>query len=141
MINEADIVREVVELHVFFEDWFTGALPASDEAFRRFAGAMAEDFVIVSPRGTAVPREALLRGLYEMHGELPVEIRIDAARARTIAPGVWLASYEEWQRAGDGEWRGRHSTAVMTVDLAAPGDLRWRHVHETWLPDEPAVAP
>lgn len=35
---------EIIELHQFFEDWFSGRLKNSDAAFRRFEGVMAEGF-------------------------------------------------------------------------------------------------
>ena len=31
-------IREIIELHAFFQAWLDGSLPNSDEVFVRFAG-------------------------------------------------------------------------------------------------------
>ena len=70
------------------------------------------------------------------HGQKP-GFRIEIRNVRLIyATGnTIVATYEKWQRntreaAGTGT--GRLSTVVMDRG----GALKWRHVHETWLPEE-----
>ena len=55
-------LKEVIDLHRFFEDWGNGKLPDTDESFARFSGAVADDFEIVSPEGGVTSRAALVSG-------------------------------------------------------------------------------
>jgi len=131
--------REIEALHRFFVDWFRGALPDTDEAWSRFADAVAPGFTLVAPSGEAFDRDALLEGLRGRHGaEGPASdfaIWIRNFRDRHVTAGLATVTYEEWQRRA-GEERGRLSTAVFLADAQAPNGVRWVHVHETWLPRE-----
>lgn len=132
---EARIQAEVEALHRFFEDWFGARLPADDTAFARLRASLAPGFQLISPEGQVLERQALLDGLRAAHG---AEVRSGLAIAvlpggvRSLGPGLWLVTYQEWHRRGD-ESRGRQSSAVLEEHAAAPGGFVWRHVHETWL--------
>ncbi|MEM7309582.1 MAG: DUF4440 domain-containing protein [Planctomycetota bacterium] len=129
---------EIVDLHRFFHDWFAGRLDDTDQAYARFADALAPAFRLTSPRGDTAEREALLAGLRRAHGAVAKEVEVDAVAARPVADGLWLVTYREWQRdpGAPGEpWTGRASSALLREDPAAPGGFLWEHVHETWLPE------
>lgn len=133
----ARVEREVRELHRFFEQWFRAELPDTAEAYGRFADAMDESFVIVTPGGASLERAELLAGLRSAHGSHGestgrYDIRVENVSAREVGEGTWLVRYEEWQEEGD-EVKGRQSSAVLVEDSGAPGGFRWLHVHETWL--------
>ena len=133
----AAAIDEVVALHAFFEAWFRGTLPNDDASYARFVDALAQDFEIVPPSGALVPRDALLTSLRALHAtrDATFAIEVREARARTLTAGVWLVTYEEWQRDdADAAWGARRSSAVLEEDGNAPGGFRWRHVHETALP-------
>jgi hypothetical protein len=131
--------REVGSLHIFFEEWFHGRLPATDDAFARFERAMAPEFEMLMPAGTIHPRAPLLAALRDAHGawrddpEARIEIRASRARVLTGTAFV-LVRYEEWQQIA-ARWRGRLSSALLRVDIEAPGGFSWWCVHETWLPE------
>lgn len=58
---------------------------------------------------------------------------------RRAFPGYVLATYEEWQRnaiASKPADNGRIATALFR----AREQLRWIHVHETWLPRDVMAA-
>ena len=59
---------EVDELHHFFEQWFKGELPDTDEAFARLASVMAEEFEIISPVGKVMKRDDILDAVRAGHG-------------------------------------------------------------------------
>lgn len=129
---------EVEDLHRFFQDWFLGRLPDTEDAFARFAGVLADDFEMVPPDASRTSRAPLLRHLRRAHAfqsgqSETFRIRIDNVRSRRIADSVHLVTYEEWQRSGAGE-AGRLSTAILRDHAGAPHALHWVHVHETWIP-------
>jgi hypothetical protein len=131
---------EIEELHAFFQGWFNAALPDTEDAFRRFAGVMADGFTIVTPGGRTVDRGPLIEGLWRSHGrwrevEGGGRIRIANVRLRHLEGETALLTYEEWQQAGAGD-RGRLSTALFRRAAGTPNGVEWLHVHEVWLPDE-----
>ena len=127
---------EVAELHHFFEQWFKGKLPDTDEAFARFESVMAEGFEIISPVGKAMKRDVILKAVRGGHGKEPdAKIWIENYRHLLTNGDLSLVSYEEWQVTG-GTKRGRLSTALLRVTEKTPNNLQWLHVHETWLPKD-----
>ena len=124
--------KEVVELHEFFQQWFAGVLPLTDEAFDRFASVMADEFLIVSPTGRIMQRDAILESVRAAYGSGSIKIWIQNHAHRFTIGEVALVTYEEWQTKGD-ETRGRLSSSLFRVKPGTPNDLQWLHVHETWL--------
>jgi len=137
---KAHAEREVAELHHFFQQWFNGELPDTDQALERFAGVMANGFHIVSPDSSVRDRKAILAAVRRAHGAgrgeaglITFEIRNHHHR-HTLGDTA-LVTYEEWQKQS-GEWRGRLSSAWLQAKGGTPNDLHWLHVHETWLRDD-----
>lgn len=127
--------EEIVRLHRFFVDWFTGQLPQSQEAFAAFSDSMATGFAIVGPNGRLTELPELERNLYDHHGaHQPSRFEIEIKRVvLRRAFGHWaIVTYEEWQQVGD-QRTGRLSTVVLEEEVKN-GRLEWLHVHETWLP-------
>lgn len=125
--------REIEELHDFFEGWFRGGLPETDEVFERVAGVLHEELVFVPPSGRRIRRAELLAGLRSGHGSRPaLEIRIERAELHLERAELLVATYEEWQRE-EGSATARLSTVVFAPDPAAPNGLSWLHVHESWI--------
>lgn len=131
-------VREEIEdLHRFFVGWFTGVLPREDEVFEKeFLARLDADFVLIPPAGITLDRASLAGGLKADHGNNPdFRIAIRNVQVRREEGDLVLATYEEWQRdatASTPENNGR----VSSVLFRRNDDLRWLHVHETWLPEE-----
>ncbi len=130
--------KEVIELHRFFQDWNQGKLAKTEDQFRRFSGAVASDFEIVSPGGGSMSKTEILGRVREGHGSsqgTDFRIWIENFSSRPIGDGLLLVTYEEWQ-SQDGKDIGRVSTAVFRREPGAPNGVVWLHVHETWLPDK-----
>jgi len=134
---ETAIPREIEDLHRFFQDWFHGAAMQRPETLARFGDVMAADFEIIGPGGQATPRAALIQAIdkaHAVHRDIGFRIWIEDIRVRSLGPGLWLATYQEWQQEAVTR-RGRLSTAVFQERAGAPNGVVWRHVHETWLSD------
>ncbi|MFQ5720726.1 MAG: hypothetical protein ACE5IK_14395 [Acidobacteriota bacterium] len=132
----ANCRQEVLDLHRFFDDWFNGRVDGSDEIFQRFSSVLDPAFVIIAPDGRIVERDPLLEAMRQAHGGRAggaFRIWIENESCRAAGTDLWLCTYEEWQASGD-ESRGRVSTALFAPDSDAPNEVRWLHVHETWLP-------
>ena len=126
--------QEIVELHQFFQDWFTGVLLADDAAFARFSQVLGDTFIIISPDGRALSRNPLLESLRGMHGAHKGQrIWIENVQLRHQADNLALVTYEEWQEVAENK-TGRLSTVLFQVKPDTPNGLEWLHVHETWLP-------
>jgi hypothetical protein len=130
--------KEIHQLHDFFQEWFRGELPETDEAFARFEDVMAESMVHINPGGTASEREVLvpaIRGGYgswKERGEA-WKIEIRAVQLRQDRGDTLVVTYEEWQFLGE-QPRARLSTVVFGQRDDAPNGLEWLHVHEVWMP-------
>lgn len=139
MLNQQiahDCKTEVIEAHRFFTEWFTGVLPDTDATWAALEDTLAPGFVLVTPGGRLIEREALLQGIRANHGQhedTGFEIWIENFECRLIEGDVVVATYEEWQTLGD-DTTGRLSTAIFERNPAMPNHVRWLHVHETWLP-------
>jgi hypothetical protein len=126
-------LKEIVELHQFFQAWLTGALPATREAFNRASEVVGEDFVIISPDGQLTEREALLARIEQGHGGRPgLQMWIDQFRFHQQEGKIGLTTYQEWQETAEGR-TVRLSTALFREKVGTPNGLEWLHVHETWL--------
>lgn len=125
---------EIARLHRFFVEWFNGAIPASDESFAALEMALDEDFMMITPGGQIVRREALLTSLRAAHGGREVAIRTRPLSVKVLDGVRILAIYEELTLEG-GVSKVLISTVLFERDPSAPGGLRWAHLHETLVKD------
>ena len=129
-------IREIVDLHRFFEGWLSGALPQTEEVFSRVEQVLASEFTFVGPTGAVTERAALLEWLKGAYGSRPgLRIEIRGERIHQREP-VFLATYEEWQTHEE-TTRGRVSSVLFREADGVPNGLEWLHVHETWPPSAP----
>ena len=133
--------QEVIDLHVFFEDWFGGYCENSEEVFaERLLDRMHGDFNIILPGGMMIYGANFWPEFRKLYGSNPdFHISIRAIQQHPL-PGdsIYLVNYQEWQRnalQSKPENNGRLSSAVFVDDKDAPNGVKWFHVHETWLPD------
>lgn len=129
---------EVIGLHRFLEEWFTGALPRTEEAMDRIKSVIAEGFAIISPRGVATGREEMMAELERAHGGLAgadkgFRIWVDDIHFRHDLGDTALVTYAEHQELA-GETTGRRASALFRRKIEAPNGVEWVHLHETWLP-------
>ena len=134
------VAKEIIELHVFFEDWFRGNCNDSERVFKkRLLSRMDIDFRIILPNGECFYGEQFWPEMRKAHGTNPkfkISLR-NFSRKLQIGRKTIVANYEEWQKDASNSKpanNGRVSTAVFVADNAAPNGFKWVHAHETWLP-------
>ena len=132
--------REIIELHEFLEDWFTGRCANDDTVWsggllQRFT----DDFRILMPGGVRLTGSGLWDPLRAEHGRNP-DFKINIRKIEqdaALRDGVTVWTYEEWQlnalNASPPD-NGRAASVVFVADESTPTGLKWAHVHETWLP-------
>lgn len=126
--------REIVELHEFFQDWFTGDRDDHPATFARFTAVMDSDFVIIGPDGILTTFPTLVDRLRSAYGRFPCTRIWTENHQRHQQLGNWaICTYEEWQATQE-VTTARLSTVIFQADDRAPNGVRWLHVHETWLP-------
>ncbi|MGB0385855.1 MAG: hypothetical protein ACPGWR_13635 [Ardenticatenaceae bacterium] len=54
MTIEQRCKTDLIELHHFFQAWFAGRLPPTDESFARLANVLSDQFVIIGCRVRSV---------------------------------------------------------------------------------------
>ena len=124
--------REIVELHEFFESYFVGAIGADDVG--RLEAALAPDFTIVAPGGVESTRAHTVAAIRAGHAHTSqLTISITEPRLLIGLADVVVARYVEHHELGE-TGSDRLSTVVFSRVVDAPNGLRWRTVHETWLP-------
>jgi hypothetical protein len=92
---------EIIDLHRFFVQWFSGACEDSDHLFeQRLVSRFASDFQIITPGGALLEGAALWSAMRSAWGSNPgfkIEIR-DVCERRVSTTRLVIASYEEWQK-------------------------------------------
>ncbi|MDN5787291.1 hypothetical protein [Pseudorhodobacter sp.] len=125
---------EVINRHAFFVGWFTGKLPES--AMEDSARAFATDMQMIVPDGQMIGAAevvTMLRSARSKRGP-DFAIRVEMREARLLGDAA-LIVYDEHQVI-EGAKTARRSSALFTADPAAPEGVVWRHLQETWLPNE-----
>jgi hypothetical protein len=133
----AAAAKEVVDLHVWLEDWLGGLRPRAALEADRLARALGEGFVIISPDGSRETREATLGGIGGAYGSRgspadPFRIWITEVETLMEAGGLVAIGYIENQHK-DGRHTARRSSAVFEARAGAPNGVVWRMLHETWI--------
>lgn len=141
---QADVLREVVELHRFFVDWFRGRCAGGEADYDRlFAARLAPSFAMVPPAGKIVTRADLLTGMREAYGSNPAfAIAIRNCELRWEGERHLLATYEEWQRGAVHSKPSDNARMATVLLRRREGELpfEWLHLHETWMPEEDRAA-
>ena len=120
--------REVVELHAFFVEAFTGR----DRDFSRAERALAPDMLMVTPEGRCVTRSQIMAGLANAKARADFRITIrDIRPVSETEQGILLQYVEEQYR--DGETSRRRSVALFEAASHAPCGVAWRFLQETWI--------
>jgi hypothetical protein len=131
-------LREVVDLHLFFEAWLGGTAENSEEVFARLETALAEDFTMVEPGGSRLRRADVIRSLRAAHGARRrpgrFEIVIAEPELLLLRPPLVILGYVEEQTAA-GALTRRRSTAVLSAKEES--GVRWLALQETWIGSDP----
>ena len=129
------VTDEVVDLHRFFVDWFTGAAePAALDT--RLGASLHDDFFYVFPGGQTLTRDGLLAGLRGAHGSNPdFRIVVRDVTVRFTPGDTVLATYTEWQSGAKASARPNNAR-LSTVLMTRRAPFVWMHLQETWLPED-----
>ena len=134
---EQQFEAEIREFHDALTLWFSGALPRTEQGFSGLAGVIAEDFVLISPRGVVDRAASLMAGIEGAHGVqsgMAFSIRTESHDLRFADGSHCLGTYEEWQER-DGVITARLATVLFRLREDRRNGLEWLHLHETWLED------
>jgi hypothetical protein len=125
---------EVVGLHEFFVEWFTGVLEDTDVVFARFADVMHPEFSMIVPSGGLLDRETVVGSVRAAHATADASFGIEIRDVVDCV--VWddavLVTYEEWQLVGDRVDNCRVSTVLFVRAPTSSNGVQWRHLHETF---------
>lgn len=123
--------KEIEDLHQFFQDYFSGKLPA--EAIERFINTLDTEFALVNASGNTADRHTIIDAIRQAHAQRPdIKIWIEQPHLRHESGDLLVATYEEWQTLA-GKTTQRQSTVIFERDETLPNGLRWLHVHESGL--------
>ncbi len=126
-------IEEIVELHDFFERWFTG----SESTLDRMDAVLAPDFSIMAAGGAEATRAELIQSIQTAKGARPgIGIATSDHRLLYQDARVVVARYVEVQTGPEG-WTRRLSTVVFVRSLTTRNGVEWLRVHETWLDRDP----
>lgn len=124
------VAQNVVDIHVFFVDWFRG-VAAKEDLEDGFLKHLDPGFFFIPPSGVVVPKAQMAEMFMGGHGVSPLlEIEITDVVIRCDLGDHILVSYVETQRGAlppDAANNQRLSTLLMTK--AQP--FKWLSVHET----------
>ncbi len=126
---------EVREFHEALARWLLGTPARDAEGFSGLADVIAEDFMLISPRGVvdrAAPLMAAIEGAHGVHSGVLFALRIEHCRLRFADGSHCLGTYEEWQERA-GVTTARLATVLFRVRAGRRHGLEWLHLHETWL--------
>lgn len=129
---------EILSFHRLLERWFRGDEPGDvslENAIAPERTRFDPHFTYVLPSGRLTTGAAKLDWLADIHGTrlgIAIEIR-DMAVICCDQTSVAIR-YQEWQTERD-VVTCRLSTALFVAAPAAPNQVAWRHLHETWLAD------
>jgi len=131
---QANVEREIHELHAFFTAWYRGTIADPDSAFSRVENVLAPEFTLITSDGYTMPREQLLSLLRGEHAKRPeIEMRVDQIQLRLVSGEIVLITYQEHGVTANGA-RSKLISALLRRKPNTPNGLEWVHIHEVGLP-------
>jgi hypothetical protein len=128
-----EIEKEVEHQHQLLATWIgSTAQPAVLDALR---ASLTADFSMVTVDGDVVDRQALLDGLAGARNArsglriLISEVTVALELGDTVLTR-FLQTHVEHRHTSS-----RRVSALLSADEHAPHGLRWRHIHETPIPE------
>ncbi len=123
-------IKEIEELHAFFEALFLGSETSMDRA----EVAFAPGFTFAGPDGTEHDRPGVIEMLHEGRAHTN-DLRITTSDHHLVVEtdGVLVCTYVEHHHLSTRQTH-RLTTAVFVPERSAPNGLQWLRVQETWLP-------
>ncbi len=128
---ESLVEKEIVELHQFFEGWFSGEL--TGDAISVLDNVIHDDFVLITPHADQIDKSSLIKIINSNQGKASDQkIWVENIRVRSTFERVILATYNECQRINKVE-TCRISSAIFRKDEKARNGIKWLHLHETFI--------
>lgn len=124
--------KEVLDAHVLIRSWL-GNKDANDEVCKDLLARFSPEYSMVTPSGTLLDFTTLNSFFRTQRGARP-GLEIDINDMQVIAESEKGATvvYKELQHLPEQNPTLRFSTAVF--ELNNGGQVIWRHLHETSLP-------
>ena len=156
LLPKENFEKEVHRLHNTFVDWFTCQIDNNESNFNRIEKSMDVSFHIINPQGICTNRQPLLDSLKNAYGcrkgeTFEIECKNlqllyslyssssssdkdgSTGSGSAVADTTYLVTYEEWHTMGTVK-TARITSALFKYDPELPHQLKWVHVHETWMP-------
>lgn len=138
-LSARELEREVLEFHRLYCAWLRGEHDDPERVLQeQWIPRCHPQLAFVMPGGSILTFDDLLPIFEEAHGSNPA-FATDV-RAFTLLHadrGSALVRFEEWHRGSLNTPRpdnGRLSSVLFTLEGSER--VRWRHLQQTWLPDE-----
>lgn len=129
-----DIRLEIEDIHRVYVDWFHGLL-SRDDFDAKILPAFDESMWFCTPDGQVIDRASLIAGLHQFKGLNPrFRILIQNVEIMHESKDTVFVTYTEWQRDAY-HLKLPDNGRIVSALLCKGRPFRWRHVHETWLPE------
>lgn len=134
-----EVSQEIIDLHVFFSDWFNGVADR-DQLEPRFKSRLSPNFMFIPPEGFILGEDDIINSFAQGYGSNSgFKIQIRDVVIRHDMENHVLATYTEWQTGA--KMSAKEKNARFTTVLMEKSDpLKWLHIQETWLPEEVRAA-
>lgn len=136
LLEDGTAKREVIEFNLFLEMWLNGHIQNNDKTYQRVMGVIAKGATMVYPWGKESNLKEALDLIREKHGlmkEKAFMTWIDNIEEKKLAEGVYLVTWESWEKFNGGEHKGHYATAILVSKEKTPNGLEWLRVHETTM--------
>jgi hypothetical protein len=128
---ESLVEKEIVDLHEFFEGWFSGRLTGNEISV--LDDVIHDDFMLITPHADQINKSNLIEIINSNHGKtIDQKIWVENIQIRSTYNGVILATYTECQMKNEVE-TCRISSALFKKDDIARNKIKWIHLHETFI--------
>ncbi|XP_057848709.2 sucrose-phosphatase 1 [Cryptomeria japonica] len=136
LLGDGAAKREVIEFNLFLEMWLNGHIENNDKSYQRVMGVIAKGATMVYPWGKESNLNEALDLIREKHGLMKGKAFmtwIDNIQEKKLAEGVYLVTWESWEKFNDGEHKGHYATAILVSKEKTPNGVEWLRVHETTM--------
>lgn len=124
--------KEVLDAHVLIRRWL-GNKDANDEICENLLARFSPEYSMVTPGGSLLDVTTLTTFFHTQRGARPgLEIHISDMQVVSESEKGATVVYKELQQLPEQNSTLRFSTVVF--ELNHDGDIVWRHLHETSLP-------
>lgn len=139
LLDNGSAKREVIEFNLFLEMWLCGHIPDSDQNYERVVEVIDNGATMIYPWGRQSSLKESLDLVRQKHGLMSGKnfmTWIDNIEEKKLADGVYLVTWESWEKLNGGEHKGYYATAILLSKEKTPNGVQWLRVHETSRNDE-----